>query len=172
MDASSKFKDTLPTKPEKLLLKFEELGIKYNKFEHPPLFTVNDAKKHQKGMKGIHVKNLFLRDKKKKNFLLITEQDTEINMKTLHQKIGSHRLSFGNLDRLWQYLGVRPGAVSPLALINDQEKSITLLVQDILQTEQQIHFHPLVNDLTVGLKLNELDPFFKFTGHQPKFVKL
>ena len=172
MDASSKFKDSLPTKPEKLLTKFEELQIKYRKFEHPPLYTVNDAKKYQKQMLGIHVKNLFLRDKKKKSFLLIAEQDTEINMKSVHKKIGSDRLSFGSSERLWQYLGVRPGAVSPLALINDIENSVTLLFQDVLQTEQEIHFHPLVNDLTIALKLDALDPFFKFTGHEAQFISL
>ena len=172
MDASSRFIDTLPTKPEKLLTKFEELQITYKRFEHPPLYTVNDAKKYQQEMLGIHVKNLFLRDKKKKSFLLVAEQDAEINMKTLHKKIGSDRLSFGSSERLWQYLGVRPGAVSPLALINDVEKSVTLLFQDILQTEKKIHFHPLVNDLTIALKLDALDPFFKFTGHEARFIRL
>tara|TARA_B100000902_G_C27165332_1_gene840885 strand:- start:27 stop:545 length:519 start_codon:yes stop_codon:yes gene_type:complete len=172
MDASSKFIDTLPTKPKELLAKFEEFKIKYRKYEHPPLFTVIDAKKYQKKMVGMHVKNLFLRDKKKRNFLLVTEQDAEINLKTLHNKIKSDRLSFGSPDRLWQYLGVRPGAVSPLALINDVGKSVTLLLQDILQTEQQIHFHPLVNDLTIGVDLGDLDAFFKFTGHETRFIKL
>ena len=172
MDASSKFIDTLPTKPKELLAKFEEFKIKYRKYEHPPLFTVIDAKKYQKKMVGMHVKNLFLRDKKKRNFLLVTEQDAEINLKTLHNKIKSDRLSFGSPDRLWQYLGVRPGAVSPLALINDVGKSVTLLLQDILRTEQQIHFHPLVNDLTIGVDLGDLDAFFKFTGHETRFIKL
>ena len=171
MDASSKFVDTLPTKPKELFAKFDEFKITYEKYEHPPLFSVNDAKKYQEKMVGTHVKNLFLRDKKKRNFLLVTEQDTEINMKTLHQKIKSDRLSFGSAERLWQYLGVRPGAVSPLALINDIEKSVTLLFQDILQAEQQIHFHPLVNDLTIGVKLRDLDTFFKHTGHKAEFIK-
>ena len=77
MDASSKFVDTLPTKPKELLAKFEEMKIRYKKYEHPPIFTVIDAKKYQKKMVGTHVKNLFLRDKKKRNFLLVTEQDAE-----------------------------------------------------------------------------------------------
>ena len=172
MDASSKFKDTLPTQPETLFEKFKQFSIKYKKFEHPPIFTVNDAKKYQKRMAGTHVKNLFLRDKKKRNFLLVTEQDTKINMKTLRHKIKSDRLSFGSHERLWQYLGVRPGAVSPLALINDVKNSVTLLFQDILQTEQKIYFHPLVSDQTIGVRLRDLDVFFKFTGHQAQIIKL
>ena len=172
MDASSKFKDSLPTTPEFLLQKLAELNVTYKKFEHPPLFTVNDAKDYQDQMIGMHVKNLFLRDKKKRNFLLVAEQDTEINLKTLHEKIQSDRLSFGSQDRLWQFLGVRPGAVSPLALINDTSNEVTLFFEDKLQADHSIYFHPLVNDVTLGVKLTQLASFFVFTGHEPKFVKL
>ena len=172
MDASSKFKDSLPTTPEFLLQKLDELRISYKQFEHPPLFTVNDAKDHQDQMKGMHVKNLFLRDKKKRNFLLVAEQDTEINLKTLHEKFESDRLSFGSQDRLWQFLGVRPGAVSPLALINDKSNEVTLVFEDKLQADNTIYFHPLVNDITLGVKLPHLVSFFTFTNHKTKFVKL
>ena len=172
MDASSKFTDSLPTTPEFLLQKLDELKVQYKKFEHPPLFTVNDAKNHQDQMYGMHVKNLFLRDKKKNNFLLIAEQDTAINLKTLHEKIGSDRLSFGSPDRLWQFLGVRPGAVSPLALINDKSNSVTLVFEGKLQAEHTIYFHPLVNDITLGVKLPQLTSFFEFTSHKVKFVDL
>ena len=172
MDASSKFKDSLPTTPEFLMQKLNELNIPCKKFEHPPLFTVNDAKDHQDQMHGMHVKNLFLRDKKKRNFLLVAEQDTEINLKTLHEKIESDRLSFGSPDRLWQFLGVRPGAVSPLALINDKSNEVSLVFEDKLQADHSIYFHPLVNDVTLGFKLTQLASFFVFTGHEPKFVKL
>ena len=172
MDASSKFKNSLPTKPEILFQKFKDLGIFYSIFQHPPLFTVGDAKMHQANMTGLHVKNLFLRDKKKRNFLLVVEQDTEIDLKTLHQKISSGRLSFGSQERLWQFLGVRPGAVSPFALINDTAKSVRLLFQDILYTEHNIHFHPLVNDITIGIKLSDLSKFLAFTGHQIEFIEI
>ena len=172
MDVSSGLQKSLPTTPKELLAKLNDLKIHYQKYDHPPLFTVKDAKKYQKKMIGTHVKNLFLRDKKKRNFLLVAEQDTQINMKTLHKKIESDRLSFASPARLWQILGVRPGAVSPLALINDREKSVTLLLQDILQSEQQIYFHPLVSDMTIGVKLCELIYFFNFTGHQAHYIKL
>ena len=172
MNASSKFKYSLPTTPEFLMQKLNELNIPYKKFEHPPLFTVSDAKEHQDQMYGMHVKNLFLRDKKKENFLLVAEQDTEINLKSLHEKIESDRLSFGSTDRLWQFLGVRPGAVSPLALINDKSNDVTLIFDDKLQADHSIYFHPLVNDITLGVKLPHLLSFFAFTNHKMKFVKL
>lgn len=172
MDASSKFKNTLPTTPEILCEKLAGLGVSYKTFTHPPLFTVQDSKEHQANMNGVHVKNLFLRDKKKKNFLLVAEQDAQINLKTLHENIGSDRLSFGSPDRLFQFLGVRPGAVSPLALINDKLNSVTVIFDESLKTEKTIHFHPLVNDITLGIKLKAILIFLKFTGHELTFTRL
>ena len=85
MDASSKFKHSLPTTPEFLMQKLNELNIPYKKFEHPPLFTVSDAKEHQDQMYGMHVKNLFLRDKKKENFWSLFLADIK-NIRTLWSK--------------------------------------------------------------------------------------
>ena len=95
MDATSKFKDRLPTTPETLLTLLDRLQIAYTIHRHPPLRTVEDSKAHRNNMPGLHIKNLYLRDRKKKNFLLVAEEDRQIDMKSLHQKIGCERLSFG-----------------------------------------------------------------------------
>ena len=83
MDASSKFRDSLPTSPEHLLKTMKAMKLTYYLREHPPLKTVNDAKKYQKKNSGFHVKNLFLRDQKKRNYLLVTEQDDKIDLKIM-----------------------------------------------------------------------------------------
>ena len=88
MDATSKFKDRLPTTPETLLTLLDRLQIAYKIYRHPPLRTVEDSKAHRNNMPGLHIKNLYLRDRKKKNFLLVAEEDRQIDMKSLHQKIG------------------------------------------------------------------------------------
>ncbi len=172
MRDSSKFKDDSHLSSDVLLEKLSDLGISYSKFLHPPLFTVQDAKKYQKDMVGLHVKNLFLRDKKKNNFLIVAEQDSQIDLKFLHEKIGSNRLSFGSSDRLMEFLGVRPGAVSPLALINDISNSVKLFFDSSLDSQETLHFHPLINDITIGIKLSEFYRFLKFTGHKLTFVKI
>ena len=139
MDASSKFKDSLPTTPETLFAFLDQLQIDYVMHRHRPLRTVEDSKVHRGEMPGRHIKNLYLRDRKKKNFLLVVEEDREIDLKNLHQKIGCDRLSFGSADRLFEVLGVRPGAVSPLTLINDPNRIVRLLLDKALQTNERVY---------------------------------
>lgn len=170
MDATSKFKDTLPTTPEKLLALLDSLEIAYVMHRHPPLRTVEDSKAHRDNMPGLHIKNLYLRDRKKQNFLLVAEEDRQIDMKSLNQKIGCDRLSFGSAERLFEMLGVRPGAVSPLALINDPANKVHLVLDIALRTSGVIYAHPLVNDMTLGIKGRHLLQFFGYTGHKVQWL--
>ena len=101
MDASSAYKDSLPTAPETLMERLTAAGISFSRHEHPPLRTVEDSKAFRGEMEGTHVKNLYLRDRKKRNFLVVAQEDRDIDLKTLPDKIGSDRLSFGSADRLF-----------------------------------------------------------------------
>ena len=170
MDATSKFKDTLPTTPETLLLLLDRLQIAYVVHRHPPLRTVEDSKAHRHNMPGLHIKNLYLRDRKKRNFLFVVEEDRQIDMKSLNQKIGCDRLSFGSAERLFEMLGVRPGAVSPLALINDPDRKVHLALDIALRTNGVIYAHPLVNDMTLGIEGPHLQQFFSYTGHKIQWL--
>jgi Ala-tRNA(Pro) deacylase len=172
MDATSKFKDSLPTTPEKLLQLLDRLEIAYVIHRHPPLRTVEDSKAHRENMPGLHIKNLYLRDRKKQNFLLVAEEDRRIDMKSLNQKIGCERLSFGSAERLFEMLGVLPGAVSPLTLINDPEHKVHLALDNALRTNEVIYAHPLVNDITLGIEGPYLLQFFGYTGHKIQWLDL
>ncbi|HEX9903552.1 MAG TPA: prolyl-tRNA synthetase associated domain-containing protein, partial [Propylenella sp.] len=103
-----------------LLAALERLGIAAETAEHPPLFTVEQSRALRGAIPGGHTKNLFLKDKKGAVFLVVAEEDAEIDMKTLHQRIGSARLSFGKPELLAELLGVIPGAVTPFGAINDR----------------------------------------------------
>ena len=170
MDATSKFKDTLPTTPETLLMLLDRLQIAYVMHRHQPLRTVEDSKAYRGNMPGLHIKNLYLRDRKKQNFLLVVEEDRQIDMKSLNQKIGCERLSFGSAERLFEMLGVRPGAVSPLTLINDPDHKVHLLLDIALRANEVIYAHPLVNDMTLGIKGSHLQKFFAYTGHKVQWI--
>ena len=172
MDASSKWEDSLPTTSGQLLKFLDDCKITFTFHEHPPIFTVKDAKSYQRGMKGIHVKNLFLRDKKKQNFLIVTEQDHLINLKNLPSTIQSDKLSFGSSERLFEFLGIRPGAVSPFALINDKENNVTLVLEKKLESTETIFFHPLVNDKTVGITFFNFQKFLTAIDHQHRIEKI
>ena len=172
MDASSQFKDSLPTTPEQLMVRLAEAGIDYSHHEHPPLRTVEDSKSFRGDMPGTHVKNLYLRDRKKRNFLVVSQEDRQIDLKTLQTDIGADRLSFGSADRLFEFLGVRPGAVSPFTLINDSEHRVSLVLDHSLMDADMLYFHPLVNDLTLGVTPEGLRRFLEVSGHEPKLISL
>ena len=170
MDASSAFKDSLPTTPETLMLALTSLDISYTTHTHPPLRTVEDAKTFRGDLQGAHIKNLYLRDRKKRNFLLVVEEDKSIDLKALPGLIGSDRLSFGSADRLFEMLGVRPGAVSPFTLINDPDHHVQLVLDADLADQPCLFAHPLVNDMTLGVSGADLLRFFVHTGHDPQLL--
>ena len=170
MDASSQFKDSLPTKPDTLIAALSSLNIGFTTHTHPPLRTVEDSKAFRGDIRGCHTKNLYLRDRKKRNFLLVVEEDKAINLKELPNHIGSDRLSFGSADRLFELLGVRPGAVSPFSLINDPNHKVQLILDADLADQPSVFAHPLVNDMTLGVSGSDLIRFFSYTGHDPQIL--
>lgn len=165
IDASSTHEDSLPTTSLAMMAELDRLGFSYVLHEHPPLRTVSDSQNFRTEMAGAHIKNLYLRDKKKNNYLVVAEETKEIDLKSLAEAIGSGRLSFGSADRLMEYLGVRPGAVSPLTLINDKTHQVRLVMDKALLIEDEINVHPLVNDKTLTIKMADLEVFLTKTGH-------
>ena len=146
------------------------LDISFTTHTHPPLRTVEDAKAFRGDLQGAHVKNLYLRDRKKRNFLLVAEEDKSIDLRALPTLIGSDRLSFGSTDRLFEMLGVRPGAVSPFTLVNDPDHKVQLLLDADLADQPCLFAHPLVNDMTLGISGADLTRFFNHTGHDPQLL--
>ena len=136
-----------------------KLKCDYFIHEHPALKTVEDSKILRGIMEGGHSKNLFLRDKKKNNFLITTNEDQKIDLKNLEKKLGTSRLSFGSPDRLYEFLGVKPGSVSPFALINDHKKRVSFYIDKNLLNETILNFHPLTNNLTISLKTKDFERF-------------
>ena len=177
VDASSKFQDSLPVSSDALLETFKRWSISYKLFEHVPLRTVEDSKKvegifmsTQNG--GGHVKNLYLRDKKKKNILLVAEQDQAIDLKRLSKNLNFSNLSFGSPERLMQNLGVRPGAVTPLTMINGVNNNVSLFMDKALRNKTVIYVHPLVNDRTIEMTIENLEKFFSKIGVNFEWIDL
>tara|TARA_B110000211_G_C13890152_1_gene469190 strand:- start:22 stop:570 length:549 start_codon:yes stop_codon:yes gene_type:complete len=177
VDASSKYQDSLPVSSDDIMEKLDNWGITYTRFDHVPLRTVEDSKKVQgqflsSVQGGGHIKNLYLRDNKKRNVLLVAEQDRQIDLKTLNAKLRTGRLSFGSAERLMENLGVRPGAVTPLSMINGVKTRVQLFVDSGLKNCRQIYVHPLVNDRTLGVTLEGLQTFFTEIKVEPIWVDL
>ena len=111
-------------------------------------------------------------DKKKKSFLVVAHEDRKIDLTQLTERIGSSRLSFGSRERLFEELGVFPGAVSPLSVVNNTKKDINIFLDDEMSEQATIFCHPLVNDRTISLSYNSLLIYFDYLGLSFETVSL
>ncbi len=162
----------LPTSPDDLLGRLEELGIKTETVRHPPVFTVEEAKALRGELPGGHVKNLFLRNKKGAMWLVTCLEDRQIDLKALGTALEAGRFSFGSAERLMTYLGVQPGAVTPFAVINDKDAHVQVVLDRELLDHDPINAHPLVNDMTTAISAEDLIRFLEAVGHPPRIFDL
>ncbi len=150
----------------------DDLGIAYDEVEHEPLMTVQDSKHLRGKIDGLHVRNMFLRDKKKRYWLLVAEEDQTVNLKALKRHLqASGSLSFASADDLWDILAVKPGSVTPLAVINDNSMQVEVLLDSqLFATNTRINSHPLRNDRTIGIISDDLLKFLRHYHKEPKFI--
>ncbi|WP_282604832.1 prolyl-tRNA synthetase associated domain-containing protein [Pelagibius sp. Alg239-R121] len=158
--------------PQQLFDCFERLGIETRTVEHAPVFTVEEAKTVRDDLPGGHSKNLFLRNKKGEMWLVTCFEDRKIDLKALGATLGAGRISFGSPDRLRQYLGVEPGAVTPFAVINDLEGKVKFVLDRGMLEENPLNFHPLVNSMTTAIGPQDLIRFLEAENHVPDFIDL
>ncbi len=156
--------------PQQLFARLEQLGIAQRTVEHPAVFTVEEAKALRGDLPGHHVKNLFLRNKKEEMWLVVALEDRAIDLKRLGEVLGAGRLSFGSAERLKRHLGVEPGSVTPLALINDEVRAVRLALDRGLGDGAPVNVHPLINTMTTAMTGADLLRFFAATGHEPRWL--
>lgn len=156
--------------PQQLFARLDQLGIAHRTVEHPPVFTVEEAKALRGNLPGHHIKNLFLRNKKEEMWLVVALEDRAIDLKRLGEILGAGRLSFGSADRLKRYLGVEPGSVTPLSLVNDETGAVRLGLDRGMADGGPVNVHPLVNTMTTALAPADLLRFFEATGHTPRWL--
>lgn len=162
-----------PLTPDELCSRLEASGIPYHRTDHPAVFTVAETAPHRELMVGLQTKNLFLKDKKSRLFLVSARADARIDLKRLHEHIGaSGRLSFGSAALLFDTLGVTPGSVTAFAVVNDRAGAVTMVLDAGLMTGEEVNFHPLINTATLRVARDDLLAFLTETGHPPMIVDL
>ena len=152
--------------PEKLLEALNDLGLKTSTLTHEAVFRVGEGDDIKSQLPGAHTKNLFLKDDKGQLWLISAEQSTQIPLKTLPKVIGSGRLSFGSEERLYNALGVRPGSVTALGLINDPEHRVKFILDKRLADAEVVNFHPLTNTATTSLSQADFRGFIASLGRE------
>ena len=148
---------------------FSKHGIGYSNIDHPEVFTVEAMMPYLKNVDGAICKNLFLKDKKKKLFLLSAAHDREVKLNDVAKKIGAKELRFGDESVMKEVLGVSQGCVTAFALANDTEKQVTFIVDQALMdgTHGRVNFHPMVNTATTAVSVADFVKFLSITGHTP-----
>lgn len=163
----------MPATPDELFRLLTELGIDHKTVEHPPLFTVEESRRLRGEIPGGHTKNLFLKDKKGRLFLVVALESADIDLKKIHTRIGaSGRVSFGKAELLVEALGVQPGAVTPFGLINDKEQRVTAVFDAAMMAEEVLNYHPLVNTATTAIRRDDLVAFARACGHEPQILEV
>lgn len=143
-----------------------EHSIEYERVDHPPVFTCEEAEQLVPPMPGADTKNLFVRDKKgRRHFLVVVGYDKAVDLKSLSSALGVSNLSFASSDRLKRYLGIEPGAVSLLAIVNDSETAVEVILDADLWKATVLRCHPLVNTSTLSINRTDIERILEITGH-------
>jgi Ala-tRNA(Pro) deacylase len=162
-----------PLTPDELCAHLSAQGLSFHRLDHPAVFTVEESASLRGTVPGLHSKNLFLKDKKGRLFLVSARENARIDLKRLHEVIGaSGRLSFGSAELLLETLGVTPGSVTAFAVINDRTNAVTMVLDANLMTGGEMNFHPLINTATLRIGRDDMLAFLRGTGHEPMIVDL
>jgi Ala-tRNA(Pro) deacylase len=153
--------------------RLQQLGIPYERHDHPPVFTVDEAVQHWAGIEATHCKNLFVRNKKgSRHYLIVAEHAKPVRLDAVVAQLGDDRLSFASPDRLQRYLGLTPGSVSPFGLINDAKHDVIVVIDADLRQAARVGFHPNVNTSTVVISLADFERFLASTGHVVRWIRI
>jgi len=159
-----------PLTPDQLFARLDVLGIAHRTYSHPPVFTVAEAAALRGTLPGGHCKSLFLKDKKGGLWLAVVLEKRRVDLKRLADALGAPRFSFGNPELLYEVLGVRPGSVTPFAVVNDTERRVAVLLDKLMLGHDPLNYHPLENDRTTAVAPADLLRFIEACGHRPRIV--
>ncbi len=151
--------------------RLQELGIAYQRHEHPPVATVEEAEAHWADIDATHCKNLFLRNQKgNRHYLFVLMHSKKADLRKVAEQIGDGKLSFASPERLLTHLGLTPGSVSPFGLIHDREHAVRVVLDRDLQAAERVSFHPNINIATYVITREDFDKFLAACGNPVQHV--
>ena len=148
-----------------------EHAIAAARHEHPAVMTVEESDRLVPKLPGAKTKNLFLRDKRgRRHFLVTVPHDIAVDLETLGVILGIGGVGFASAERLKKYLGLTPGSVSLLGLVNDEARTVEFVIDRSLWEAEAVHAHPLINTATMVIAHADLERFLAATGHAPRVI--
>ncbi|WP_434664624.1 prolyl-tRNA synthetase associated domain-containing protein [Paraburkholderia sp. A3BS-1L] len=157
---------------DELLTLLEEQEVPFECEDHEQVLNMAESGALKLSLDGARCKNLLLQDKQGGLYLVVTTAHKSLDVSAVAKTLNSKRLSFASADRLFDLLGVRPGSLSPLALVNDRAHDVRLVIDDDLAHERVFLFHPLDSTATIALSRQDLEDFMKHIGHAPSWHAL
>lgn len=149
------------------------LKIKYIRYEHKAVYRIEEANGLDIKISGKLPKNLFLRNRRgDTHYLLIMDESKHVDLKLLAKQIGSSSLSFASEERLFKYLGLKPGSVTPFGLINDTEKAVIVLIDSDLKGTSNISFHPNINTATISIAYKDFESFLEWNKNKFQYIDI
>ena len=143
-----------------------DLGITFERYEHPPVASAVGAEAHWSGIDAVHTKNLFLQNRNStRHHLVIVPLLKRADMRAVSAHIGDGRLSFGTPEQMMALLGITPGSVSPFGLIHDTTRAVHVWLDHELNTSRRISFHPNINTATLVLAFADFERFLTSRGN-------
>lgn len=161
---------SVPATAEQVIAALDKLQIVNTTITHAPMRTVADSMALRDGVPGGYSKNLFLRNKKGIMIVVTMLEDRQINLSALGAQLNMGKLSFASPERLMKYLGVIPGAVTPLAVINDKDVVVTAVLDKSLLEKTPLHFHPCDNSMTTTIDTEGLLKYMSSYHNDPMIV--
>jgi Ala-tRNA(Pro) deacylase len=158
---------------DKLYDILDQLSISFDYYEHPPAPTIEDALLYWKDIEAGHCKNLFFRNHKgNKHYLVILDYREKLEIHDLEKRLKQGKISFASEQRMNQYLGLKPGSVSPFGLINDKDHHVHVYLDENLKTKERISFHPNLNTASLVVKFQDFIKFMEYCGNEYEFISL
>jgi Ala-tRNA(Pro) deacylase len=150
-----------------------DLNIPFDYYAHPPVPTIEEARKYWKDIEATHCKNLFFRNHKgTRHYLVIIEHSRDLSIHDLEKRLKQGKLTFASEKRMNHYLGLMPGSVSPLGLIHDSAKHVYLFLDENLKKASRISFHPCINTASLVINFTDFERFLFWTQNKYEFLKL
>ena len=150
-----------------------ENRIRYERVDHPAVFTCEEVEERVPPLPGVQTKNLFLRDRKgRRHFLVVVGFEKQVDLAQLTRILEVSKLGMASAERLQRYLGVEPGAVTLLGVFNDAEQAVEVVIDERVWAAPALQCHPLVNTATLAIARSDLERFLAVTGHNPRVLEV
>ena len=150
------------------------LGVEYDRVDHEPLMTMEACQEADQTLDAAICKNLFLCTANKKKFYLVMLQgEKRFVTKDVSKKIGTSRLSFASETYMEELLGLTPGSVTVLGLMNDHDKQVQLVIDEDILKEKYVGCHPCINTSSIRFTTKDLmEKILPAMRHEPLVVVL